>query len=284
MSIKCMTAVWQSAQVNSTQLLVLLCLADFADEENTCYPSQETIAQKCRMSTRNVRDIVSKLESIGLVTKLFIGNGYKSSRYRINVEKFTGLDKGGIGRILPPEESCHRQDCVVPGGSFAYGHRQNPAYDPSLIHQRSNKNPLHTPATPFGGTHDPLEPYERLSKAYPKINQAILKNHPKAILPPANSKQEFQAKKTLAALVKLDKYTEAEVCETLNWVLNKEPDSTGFTWKDQFRSIAQLREVKAGATKFTKMFEAKSKFVGKLEPEIDPDVAEANRKWREGHK
>lgn len=288
MSIKVMTQVWANAQVNSTQLLVLLCLADYADESHTCFPSQETIAQRCRMSTRNVRDIISKLESLGLITKLSIGNGYKSSRYRINVQNFTGWngkkDEGGIGRILPPEESCRRKFSVVSGGSFAYRHRQNPATDPLLIHQLTNTPHPHTPATPFGGTPDPLESFDRMKKAYSKINAAILRNHPRAIIPAAGSQQEFKAKKVLAQLVKLDKYTEDEVCDTLNWVLNKEPDSDGFTWKDQFRAIAQLREVKNGATKFTKMFESRKKFIAKSEPVIDPDVAEANRKWREGYK
>jgi hypothetical protein len=144
--------------------------------------------------------------------------------------------------------------------------------------KRFNTDP---PTPSAGGLADPLESFNRLKKAYPKINQAILRNHPKAIIPAENSRQEFQAKKTLAALSKLDKYTEDEICGALNWVLNHEPSSGGFAWRDQFRSIAQLREVKNGATKFTKMFEAWKRALGSQEPEIDPDVAEANRKWRE---
>lgn len=217
------------------------------------------------------------------ITTARSGGRFIGSIWQIANSKGDFDDIGEPSELFPTPDSGNR-NTETPYPDFE--HTGNPLqYKTSFKEDlKERKNTPHTPATPFGGTPDPLEPFTRLKNAYPKINAAILRNHPRAIVPAAGSLQELKAKKTLAQLVKLDKYTEDEVCDTLNWVLNKEPDSDGFTWKDQFRSIAQLREVKNGATKFTKIFESKKKFIAKAEPVIDPDVAEANRKWREGQR
>jgi len=92
MSLKCTKLVWEKAQVNSTTLLVLLCLADYADDTNRCFPSQTTIAKQCRMCDRNVRGILKRLETDGLIERVSRGNIAHSTTYRICVEQFTGLD------------------------------------------------------------------------------------------------------------------------------------------------------------------------------------------------
>jgi hypothetical protein len=56
MSIRVMTAVWDHADVSGGDLLVLLAMADWADDDGRrCFPTQGTLAAKSRMTDRNLR-------------------------------------------------------------------------------------------------------------------------------------------------------------------------------------------------------------------------------------
>jgi len=49
--------------------VVLICLANYADEHGECWPSQETIAAETELSERSVREWLQKLEEAGLLTR-----------------------------------------------------------------------------------------------------------------------------------------------------------------------------------------------------------------------
>lgn len=60
---------WAFAQeIPGSEKLVLLVLANHADDERTCYPSMATIAKETGTSRCNVMRIVPKLENKGLVS------------------------------------------------------------------------------------------------------------------------------------------------------------------------------------------------------------------------
>lgn len=63
-----MSAVWERSPAGASQLLVLLAIADNADDEGLAWPSMELIARKARMSERQVRRIVKELEASGELT------------------------------------------------------------------------------------------------------------------------------------------------------------------------------------------------------------------------
>ena len=65
MSIKIMTEVWESSSTKGGSRLVLLALADFANDEGYCFPSLERIALKSALSKRNVQMILHDLKSRG---------------------------------------------------------------------------------------------------------------------------------------------------------------------------------------------------------------------------
>jgi hypothetical protein len=65
MSIKVMTEVWESSSTKGGSRLVLLALADFANDEGYCFPSLERIALKSALSKRNVQMILCDLNSRG---------------------------------------------------------------------------------------------------------------------------------------------------------------------------------------------------------------------------
>src|SRR5262249_22305654 len=62
MSIKVMTRVWTHSQRKDGELLVMLALADFANDAGECWPSILTLAQKARLTERQTRRVLKRLE------------------------------------------------------------------------------------------------------------------------------------------------------------------------------------------------------------------------------
>lgn len=65
MSVRTMARVWDQSGHAGTELLMLLAIADFADDEGNAYPAVQTLAAKCRMSSRNANFILSALRQTG---------------------------------------------------------------------------------------------------------------------------------------------------------------------------------------------------------------------------
>jgi hypothetical protein len=66
MSIRVMTAVWEKSRATEGALLVNLAMADFAhDDGSGVYPSVHTLAEKARLSDRQVQRILRQLEALG---------------------------------------------------------------------------------------------------------------------------------------------------------------------------------------------------------------------------
>ncbi len=89
MSIKWMSAVWESGPEDKAELIVLLALADFANDAGDCWPSMPTIGRKARMSERNARRVIRKLEDDGYIQTVAGGGRYGCSQYRINPDKMS---------------------------------------------------------------------------------------------------------------------------------------------------------------------------------------------------
>jgi hypothetical protein len=68
MSIEVMTRVWKHSRHKEGTLLVLLAIADFANDEGVAFPSMKTIAKKARMTIRNAQLAVRRLERAGELT------------------------------------------------------------------------------------------------------------------------------------------------------------------------------------------------------------------------
>ena len=65
MSIKSMSLVWENSQHSGTDLLMLLAVADFSDDDGVAYPAVEKLAHKCRMSKRNAQERLKVLADSG---------------------------------------------------------------------------------------------------------------------------------------------------------------------------------------------------------------------------
>lgn len=124
MSIKCMSKVWDESKQKGSNLLVLLALADFADDFGYCWPSIATIAAKARLSERQTIRIIQSLEEQGeLLVKHDRRNGNK---YIVRI------------RSLQSDKMTYDTDDTseLPQlGQFSTDTAM--ADDPSMIHQRS---------------------------------------------------------------------------------------------------------------------------------------------------
>jgi len=65
MSIKIMSQVWEHSKHKGSPLLLLLAIADHADDDGHAYPGVERLAKKIRMTKRNTQIILTKLAKSG---------------------------------------------------------------------------------------------------------------------------------------------------------------------------------------------------------------------------
>lgn len=123
MSLKAMTHVWETSKQKANSLLVLLAIADIADDNGDAYPGVNRLAKKCRMTVRNLQKITVKLEVAGELL-IFPNVGLKTSSgwtnlYRIvmkGVNDETPLNAPGVSGGSPHEMS-RRSPHGVSGGT-----------------------------------------------------------------------------------------------------------------------------------------------------------------------
>lgn len=86
MSIKIMTHVWEHSRHKGSALLLLLALADHANEIGFCHPALPLLSHKTRMNVRTVRRLLDELIESGELVRISVGSGRVSSEYRIAIE------------------------------------------------------------------------------------------------------------------------------------------------------------------------------------------------------
>jgi hypothetical protein len=106
MSIKIMTLVWESDITPAGKRLVLLAIADSANDQGVCWPARATLARKAGCDERTVKRVMADLESDGLVVRSYRTN--RSTVYKINT---TVLRE----RQLPPVPDDEGGQDVPPG-------------------------------------------------------------------------------------------------------------------------------------------------------------------------
>lgn len=119
----CLPLIVAPRRVSATHLLMLLSIADFADDDGRAYPSVASLARKCRMKPRNAQTILAGLRESGeLVIRM--GEGPKGTNlYRIQPLQ----DSAPLQRNAPGGA----KDCAYP--------LQGIAPKPSVNHQEPPK-------------------------------------------------------------------------------------------------------------------------------------------------
>ena len=97
MSVRAMAWAWRQ-QLSGPEKLVLMALADHADEDGICWPGNAHIARKCNLSQRSVQRHIKNLIDNGYMTahrRYRETGGQTSNRYVLNVEGVTICHGGG---------------------------------------------------------------------------------------------------------------------------------------------------------------------------------------------
>ena len=112
MSADALSWAWKT-DLSSSQKIILLALANYADQEASCFPGHERLSQMTGMSTRSVGRNLRELESMGVFRKerraRKNGSGRTSDRYYLNLSWVAHKDSN--------ETDCHVEtnetDCQV---------------------------------------------------------------------------------------------------------------------------------------------------------------------------
>lgn len=99
MSVRVMSLVWQ-INLPDSQKIVLLALADSANDEGTCWPSIATLAAKCSKSERTVQGVIRELVESGHLTR--IEKPGKGCLYTIHPRSDCTPAKAAPPQPLPP--------------------------------------------------------------------------------------------------------------------------------------------------------------------------------------
>jgi hypothetical protein len=125
MSIRLMTMVWDVRWPTQNHLLVMLKLADHANDEGSkVWPAVATIAKQAQCSERTVQNVLKALRDCGLITAVKAGGGSMPTIYELNVPLLRGLAaigaelEGGADVIEIPEET-YAQALEMTGATVA---------------------------------------------------------------------------------------------------------------------------------------------------------------------
>lgn len=143
MSLKQMAAAWQTKTANHTQKLVLLALADNANDGGECWPSITNIAARCELCRQAVVNQIGAMERAGIV-RIERHHG-KVNRYILVIEPVYEVDQS-TALTSPP----HRLPPVYgvdyhPSTTLTtpvYGvdtNRKEPSLEPSLNRHKARK-------------------------------------------------------------------------------------------------------------------------------------------------
>lgn len=136
-----MSWVFESSKAHGSHRLVLLAIADNADDDGNCWPSIATIARKANLSRTKVLDCLKDLEQAGAIVRMhrLKDTGDKNSNYYTLIKSnsevvHTGVPRGG---------STHGYTTVVHTGVPGVVHTGvlKPSIKPSVNHQVDREEP-----------------------------------------------------------------------------------------------------------------------------------------------
>lgn len=115
MSIELINATFKRGPRNPSQLLVMVALADNANDQGVCWPRLTVVARKSRIAVRTAMRILERLEQDGWLTidRRSVPNTRNGrslpgliNTYQLNLERLLGLgDKSSRDNLSPDTNS-----------------------------------------------------------------------------------------------------------------------------------------------------------------------------------
>lgn len=171
MSIKVMTDIWEHAPFVGTDLLVLLALADMANDDRECWPGLKNLAHKGRITTRQVSYVIENLVLQGIITitprKLDNGSQTSNMYYVKPVEEWDllvqyALDNPHEAQFIPPM----KHSSSPPNnrkGKTAQELKREPKGESKIpkAPQKRSPLPMKFPSNPHSFTHKHIVGYQK---------------------------------------------------------------------------------------------------------------------------
>jgi len=106
MAIKHMIYVFEHPTLKGADRLMMLAIADYADEAGSCYPSYNRLAKKCNVSDRSAKATVKRLEDVGEIAVVrFAGiktpSGNTNRYFMIRWRELNGFKSDDLSIIKP---------------------------------------------------------------------------------------------------------------------------------------------------------------------------------------
>jgi Helix-turn-helix domain len=155
MSVTVMSRVWQLSAAKGTELLLLLAIADFADDAGRAFPSVHTLSEKVRLTERPVRYLLRKLERMGELKTTVAGGPHGANLYHIQPPA-----KSAPG-YTAPEGGLHSAG----GGLHSAENVRQTAPDPPVTIKDPPKDP------PKPARHKPIDDdfLAQLQREHPRV-------------------------------------------------------------------------------------------------------------------
>ena len=181
MSVRVLAKVWDHFPGGGSELLLLLALADWADDAGRCWPAMSAIGDKCRLSRSQALRVAHKLIDDGFL--IVEGNDHggapgSTRRYRIAIERLTGSahatgSAGATGSV----DATRR---VAPMHKTGSAHATQTVSEPSVNRQQVHADaclPLHSeteqadsePSTPDAPIAELVALYHEHMPANPRV-------------------------------------------------------------------------------------------------------------------
>lgn len=156
-SIKVMSLVWKAGPQSPPDLLMLLAIADHADDHGYAWPSVAHLAGKCRVGVRAARATIRRLERDGWL-RTEIGGGRRgsvgrgiSSRYWVAVDAMEAAAEGRVDK-----SSTRASQDAYPAAEGAYAGVDDPSTRSSATDKSSENHHEESPEEPGASRPDSL--------------------------------------------------------------------------------------------------------------------------------
>lgn len=130
-----MRAVWESSKQEGGGLLLMLAIADFADDAGIAFPSMERLANKARLTQRRAQQLIADLVKSGELAVERGGGKRRTNTYRVTLKSFRGITPKSFrgintakGEILSAKGEISGSQTLKPASP------STTSYDPSVIH------------------------------------------------------------------------------------------------------------------------------------------------------
>lgn len=167
MSVRATNWAWSLEEVMGSEALVLLALADQANDEGFCWPSQQKLAPKARQSVSTLRRSLRSLEKMGLLTTITRSStrGRRSNVYLLHIGARPDLSMKSAKAVTLSEEAAQACQMLEEASSAVFvANKATGQFD------RLPQSVIGDRLQPVTGDRLPyIEPPDRTTRPYPTL-------------------------------------------------------------------------------------------------------------------